>query len=75
MALPVVCWVCPMHQTIVLGRFLAIVSAASSTWSSGTPQASVTLSGVHFMASSLTLSMPYTRAARYALSSQPFLKM
>ena len=28
MALPVVCWVCPMHQMIVEGRFLAMVSAA-----------------------------------------------
>ncbi len=26
-ALPVVCWVCPMHQTIVLGRFSAMIFA------------------------------------------------
>ncbi len=26
-ALPIVCWVWPMHQTIVLGRFSAIISA------------------------------------------------
>ena len=26
-ALPIVCWVWPMHQTIVLGRFSAIILA------------------------------------------------
>ena len=75
MLLPIVCWVCPMHHTIVAGLVLAMVSATNSTWSSGTPQASVTLSGVHLAISSLTLSMPQTRAARKSLSSHPFLTM
>ena len=75
-ALPIVCCVCPMHQTTVDGLFFAIISATLYTCASGTPQTSSTLSGVHLvMISSLTLSMPYTRACRYSLSSQPFLKM
>ena len=58
-ALPVVCCVWPMHQTIVDGRFFAISSATWSTSASGTPVTSSTLSGVHLvMTSSLTLSMP-----------------
>ena len=58
-ALPIVCCVCPMHQTIVDGRFLAIISATLAIWASDTPQTSVTLSGVHLaIMSSLTLSMP-----------------
>ncbi|MNK89280.1 hypothetical protein D3C87_1092850 [compost metagenome] len=59
MALPMVCWVWPMHQTSVDGRFFAMVSATSFTWASGTPQTSSTLSGVHLASTSaLTLSMP-----------------
>ena len=58
MALPVVCWVWPMHHTTVDGLFLAMVSAISFTWSSGTPLTSSTLSAVHFIASSRILSMP-----------------
>ena len=58
-ALPIVCWVWPMHQTSVLGRFSAIVLAALKTVASSTPQASCTLSGVHLArTSSRTLSMP-----------------
>jgi hypothetical protein len=58
-ALPVVCCVCPMHQMIVEGLFLAMVSAAVYTSPSETPQTSVTLSGVHFCsASALIFSMP-----------------
>ena len=58
-ALPVVCCVCPMHQTTVDGRFFAIISATLKTCASGTPQTSCTLSGVHLViTSSLTLSMP-----------------
>jgi hypothetical protein len=58
-ALPMVCWVWPMHQTMVDGRFLAIISAIFNTVASGTPQTSSTLSGVHLaITSSLTLSMP-----------------
>ena len=58
-ALPMVCWVWPMHQTIVLGRFSAIVLATWSTVASSTPQTSCTLSGVHLaITSSRTLSMP-----------------
>ncbi|MDI3515415.1 MAG: hypothetical protein PWP40_2644 [Rhodocyclaceae bacterium] len=75
-ALPIECWVWPMHQTMVLGRFSAMVRAASSIWSSGTPQASSTLSGVHLAStSSRILSMPNTRSSMYCLSSQPFWKM
>ena len=58
MALPLVCWVWPIAHTIVLGRFLAIASATASTCSSGMPVTSFTTSGVHFMTSSRTLSMP-----------------
>jgi hypothetical protein len=58
-ALPVVCWVWPMHQTMVDGRFFAIISAILATCASGTPQASSTLSGVHLaITSSRTFSMP-----------------
>ena len=58
-ALPIVCCVWPMHQTSVDGRFFAIISATLDTCASGTPQASSTLSGVHFaITSSRTLSMP-----------------
>ena len=58
-ALPIVCWVWPMHQTIVDGRFFAIVSATRDTVASGTPQASSTLSGVHLARiSSRTFSIP-----------------
>ena len=58
-ALPVVCWVWPMHQTTVLGRFSAIILATLKTVASSTPHTSSTLSGVHFViTSSLTLSMP-----------------
>ena len=58
-ALPIVCWVWPMHHTMVDGLFLAIISAIFAICASGTPQTSSTLSGVHFaMTSSLTLSMP-----------------
>jgi hypothetical protein len=39
-----------MHQTIVLGRFLAMISAARRICLAR-PQVSVTLSGVHFMTS------------------------
>ena len=58
-ALPIECWVWPMHHTMVEGRFLAIISATLATCASGTPQASSTLSGVHLaMTSFLTSSMP-----------------
>ena len=58
-ALPMVCWVWPMHQTTVLGRFSARVLATLSTVASSTPQASCTLSGVHLAStSSRTFSMP-----------------
>ena len=43
---------------VLMGIALAIVCAALKTSASGTPQASSTLSGVHFMTSSRTLSMP-----------------
>ncbi len=58
-ALPIVCCVWPMHQTIVLGRLSAIILATLSTVASSTPHASWTLSGVHLLiTSSRTLSMP-----------------
>ena len=58
-ALPIVCCVWPMHQTMVDGRFFAIISATLAICASGTPQASSTLSGVHLAStSSRTLSMP-----------------
>ncbi len=58
-ALPIECWVWPMHQTIVDGRFLAIISATRASCSPGTPLASSTASGVHFAStSSRTLSIP-----------------
>jgi hypothetical protein len=58
-ALPMVCWVWPMHHTSVDGRFFAIISATLAICASGTPQASSTLSGVHLaMTSFLTSSMP-----------------
>ena len=58
-ALPVVCWVWPMHQTTVLGRFSASVFAVLKHVTSSTPQATNTVSGVHFAKiSSRTLSMP-----------------
>jgi hypothetical protein len=48
-----------MHQTIVLGRFSAIILATLKTVASSTPQASCTLSGVHLaITSSRTFSMP-----------------
>ena len=75
-ALPVVCWVWPMHHTMVLGRFSDMILATLKVVASSTPQASCTLSGVHLaITSSLTLSMPQTRSSMYFLSSQPFLKM
>ena len=59
MALPMECWVWPMHHTSVEGRFLAIISAAWASTASGTPLASSTLSGVHLaITSSRILSMP-----------------
>ncbi len=59
MALPIECWVWPMHHTSVDGRFMAIICAALKTCASGTPQASSTLSGVHLAITSfLTSSMP-----------------
>ncbi len=58
-ALPIVCWVWPMHQTRVEGRFFAIISATFAICASETPHASSTLSGVHLLiTSSRTLSMP-----------------
>ncbi len=44
-ALPIVCCVWPMHQTIVDGLFLASISATLATCASGTPQASSTSVG------------------------------
>ncbi len=57
-ALPVVCWVCPIAQIMVLGRFLAMISAQLRTSSSAMPVTTLTACGVHFFASSRTLSMP-----------------
>ena len=75
-ALPIVCWVWPMHQTMVPGRFSLSIVATFRTCASFTPQASSTLSGVHLaITSARTSSMPKTRSLRYFLSSQPFLKM
>ena len=57
-AFPFVCWVWPIAQTIVLGLFFAIASATARTSASGMPVTFCTTSGVHFMTSSLTLSIP-----------------
>ena len=57
-ALPLVCWVWPIAQTIVLGRFFAITSATVRTCSSGMPVTLCTTSGVHFATSFRTSSMP-----------------
>ena len=59
--LPTVCCVPPMHQTIVPGRFSAMVCAASLTCSGGTPVTSSTTSGVHLATSARISSMPKTR--------------
>ncbi|MDT4837343.1 hypothetical protein FQZ97_710730 [compost metagenome] len=59
MALPMECCVWPMHQTMVAGLASASILATLNIWSSLTPQASSTLSGVHLAStSSRTLSMP-----------------
>ena len=59
MALPMVCWVCPMHQTMVPGRLSANILATLNICSSVTPQASCTLSGVHLaITSAFTASIP-----------------
>jgi hypothetical protein len=57
-ALPLVCWVWPMAQTMVLGRFFAICSATSRTSASFMPVTFSTSSGVHLAASLRTSSMP-----------------
>ena len=59
-ALPIVCWVWPMHQTTVPGRFsLSSVATLQHLRLGLTPQASSTLSGVHLaITSARTLSMP-----------------
>ena len=59
MALPMVCWVWPMHQTMVAGLALAIISATFSSCSGVTPVASWTVLGSHLaITSSRTFSMP-----------------
>jgi hypothetical protein len=75
LAVPMWCWVMPMHQTTDDGLFLASISAAMRTADSGTPVTSDTLSGVHLATSLRTSSKPQVRAAMYSLSSQPLLKM
>ncbi|OQB99499.1 MAG: hypothetical protein BWX79_03118 [Alphaproteobacteria bacterium ADurb.Bin100] len=58
-ALPVVCCVWPMHQTMVPGLFSCSIVATFSICASLTPQASSTLSGVHLaITSAFTASMP-----------------
>ena len=73
--LPMVCWVPPMHQTIVPGRFSASVCAACFSCASGTPATRSTSSGVHLATSARMSSMPKTRWRMYSLSSHPFSKM
>ncbi|CFO67229.1 Uncharacterised protein [Bordetella pertussis] len=59
MALPMECWVWPMHHTSVPGRFSCMVLATEYIVASSTPQASSTLSGDHLARmSALTSSMP-----------------
>ena len=59
MALPMVCWVWPIHQTMVAGLASASILATLSICSSLTPQASSTTAGVHLViTSSRTFSMP-----------------
>ena len=58
MALPMVCWVWPMHQTMVDGRFLAKVSVTRLSCSGETPVTFSTSSGVHCLTSSRIFSMP-----------------
>ena len=58
-ALPMVCWVWPMHQTMVEGLFLANISATFWSCSGGTPVTSSTALGSHFaITSSRIFSMP-----------------
>ena len=75
LALPTVCCVMPMHQTTVLGRFFASVSATRRTSAGLTPVTSSTRCGVHCATSLRTSSIPWTRASMNFRSSQPFSKI
>ena len=72
--LPLVCWVPPMHQITVPGRWLAMVRATRRSCEPGVPVTRSTSAGFHFFTSSRIWSIPQTRVRMNSLSSHPFSK-